>query len=85
MHMSQNQGDYAIADCLKTNERRLNSACRRVIEAFDLAMVGLPRLALPLPSGMPLDLMIVRRPPCGPERLLATPLDLSLDVCGATL
>jgi hypothetical protein len=29
--------------------------------------------------------MIVRRPPCGPERLLATQLDLSLDVCGATL
>jgi hypothetical protein len=29
----QNQGDYAIADCLKTNERRLSSACRRVIEA----------------------------------------------------
>jgi hypothetical protein len=29
----QNQGDYAIADCLKTNSRRLSSACRRVIEA----------------------------------------------------
>jgi hypothetical protein len=29
----QNQGDYAIADCLKTNTRRLSSACRRVIEA----------------------------------------------------
>jgi hypothetical protein len=29
----QNQGDYAIADCLKTNERRLSSACRRVMEA----------------------------------------------------
>jgi putative tryptophan/tyrosine transport system substrate-binding protein len=26
-------GDYAIADCLKTNTRRLSSACRRVIEA----------------------------------------------------
>jgi len=25
--------DYAIADCLKTNERRLSSACRRVVEA----------------------------------------------------
>jgi hypothetical protein len=29
----QNQGDYAIADCLKANSRRLSSACRRVIEA----------------------------------------------------
>jgi Cysteine rich repeat len=29
----QNQGDYAIADCLKANTRRLSSACRRVIEA----------------------------------------------------
>jgi hypothetical protein len=29
----QNQGDYAIADCLKTNERQLSSACRRVMEA----------------------------------------------------
>jgi hypothetical protein len=29
----QNQGDYAIADCLKTNSRRLSSPCRRVIEA----------------------------------------------------
>ena len=28
----QNQGDYAIADCLKANTRRLSSACRRVIE-----------------------------------------------------
>jgi len=27
------KGDYGIADCLKTNERRLSSACRRVIEA----------------------------------------------------
>jgi hypothetical protein len=29
----QNQRDYAIADCLKANGRRLSSACRRVIEA----------------------------------------------------
>ncbi len=29
----QNQGDYAIADCLRTNIRRLTPACRRVIEA----------------------------------------------------
>jgi Cysteine rich repeat len=29
----QSQGDYAIADCLKMNERRLSSACRRVMEA----------------------------------------------------
>jgi len=28
----QNQGDYAMADCLKANARRLSSACRRVIE-----------------------------------------------------
>jgi hypothetical protein len=26
------KGDYAIADCLKANTRRLSSACRRVIE-----------------------------------------------------
>jgi hypothetical protein len=25
----QNQGDYAIADCLKTNERRLSSTSYR--------------------------------------------------------
>src|SRR5262249_34237926 len=28
----QNQGDYAIADCLRTNMQRLSSACRRVIQ-----------------------------------------------------
>jgi hypothetical protein len=28
----QNQGDYAIADCLRTNMQRLSAACRRVIE-----------------------------------------------------
>lgn len=29
----EKQGDYAIADCLRTNMQRLSSACRRVFES----------------------------------------------------
>jgi hypothetical protein len=28
----EKQGDYAIADCLRTNMQRLSSGCRRVME-----------------------------------------------------
>ena len=39
----ENQGDYAIADCLKANTRRLSSACRRVTIGKPLKFVPTAR------------------------------------------